>query len=120
MIKKSGAIQLRTRRTSRTAKKEQPAAATSPKPANEDQKLRVRMYRQGLGDCFLVTLPKKDGSRFHIMIDCGVVLGSPKPEIMRDVVKSIIADTGGYVDVLVVTHEHYDHVSGFTIAKDLF
>ena len=82
--------------------------------------LRVRMYRQGLGDCFLVSLPKKDGNRFYIMVDCGIVVGSPNPGIMQDVVKSIIEDTGGYVDVLVVTHEHYDHVSGFTIAQELF
>ena len=39
---------------------------------------------------------------------------------MEDVVQSIIADTNGFVDVLVVTHEHYDHVSGFAIAHDLF
>jgi hypothetical protein len=82
--------------------------------------LRVRMYRHGLGDCFLITLPKVDGTPFYIMIDCGIIVGSPNPSIMEDVVKSIIADTDGFVDILVVTHEHYDHVSGFAIAQDLF
>ena len=78
------------------------------------------MYRHGLGDCLLITLPKTDGTPFYIMIDCGIVVGSPNPSIMEDVVESIIADTNGFVDVLVVTHEHYDHVSGFAIAHDLF
>jgi hypothetical protein len=82
--------------------------------------LRVRMYRHGLGDCFLITLPKTDGMPFYVMIDCGIIVGSPNPSIMEDVVKSIIADTSGFVDILVVTHEHYDHVSGFAIAQDLF
>jgi hypothetical protein len=82
--------------------------------------LRVRMYRHGLGDCFLITLPKTDGTPLYMMIDCGIIVGSPNPSIMEDVVKNIITDTDGFVDILVVTHEHYDHVSGFAIAKDLF
>jgi hypothetical protein len=97
--------------------------AKSSKPAGDKPdaaSLRVRMYRHGLGDCLLITLPKKDGTPFYIMIDCGIVVGSPKPSIMEDVVQSIIADTNGFVDILVVTHEHYDHVSGFAIAHDLF
>src|SRR5687768_5718849 len=86
------------------------------KPADGKQNeraLRVRMYRHGLGDCLLITLPKTDRTPFYIMIDCGIVVGSPNPSIMEDVVQSIIADTNGFVDILVVTHEHYDHVSGF-------
>jgi hypothetical protein len=79
------------------------------------------MYRQGLGDCFLLGFPKKDATMFWIMIDCGVVLGTPDPETqMRKVVEHIIATTGGVVDVLVATHEHWDHVSGFAQVKDLF
>jgi hypothetical protein len=31
----------------------------------------VRMYRQGLGDCFLVTLSKQDGTPWRMLIDCG-------------------------------------------------
>ncbi|MDZ4799846.1 MAG: hypothetical protein SGI92_16940 [Bryobacteraceae bacterium] len=80
----------------------------------------VRMYRQGLGDCFLVTLPGVHGP-FHMLIDCGVVLGTEKPEAkMKPVVQDIIDFTGGRLDVLAVTHEHWDHVSGFLQANDLF
>ena len=109
----------------KTAKASAPAArkAEKPKPAGSKPdagSLRVRMYRHGLGDCLLITLPKKDGTPLYIMIDCGIVVGSPNPSVMEEVVRSIIADTNGFVDILVVTHEHYDHVSGFAIAHDLF
>jgi hypothetical protein len=79
------------------------------------------MYRHGLGDCFLVTLPRQDGSNYFIMIDCGVVLGTPDPGTkMAAVVADIAATTGGHVDVLVATHEHWDHISGFMQAADAF
>jgi hypothetical protein len=86
---------------------------------------KIRMYRQGLGDCFLITLPRtdNDGSRdvYYIMIDCGVILGTPDAaETMTKVVDNIVADTNGEIDLLVVTHEHWDHVSGFVQAKDSF
>ncbi len=32
----------------------------------------VRMYRLGVGDCFLVSLPRADGTTFRMLIDCGV------------------------------------------------
>src|SRR5690349_4981734 len=45
-------------------------------PTPEAGRASVRMYRQGLGDCFLITLPKQDGKRWHMLIDCGVILGT--------------------------------------------
>jgi hypothetical protein len=92
-------------------------AATAERPAAA----RIRIYRQGLGDCFLVTLPRQDGeaNAFHIMIDCGVLLGTPDaPALMTRVVEDIHRQTGGTVDLLVVTHEHWDHVSGFLQAAE--
>ena len=38
-------------------------------------KLRVRMYRQGLGDCFLLTY-SDGGDESHLLIDCGVLKGT--------------------------------------------
>jgi hypothetical protein len=84
---------------------------------------KIRMYRQGLGDCFLISLPCTDGSSrpFYVMIDCGVVLGTSDPgTIMTKVMDHIVATTGGEVDVLVATHEHWDHLSGFVQAKPSF
>jgi len=84
--------------------------------------LRIRMYRQGLGDCFLVSLLRPAPARpFHMMVDCGVILGTPNAATrLRTVIQSIIQETNGAVDVLAVTHEHYDHVAGFVLAQDLF
>jgi L-ascorbate metabolism protein UlaG (beta-lactamase superfamily) len=81
------------------------------------------MYRQGLGDCFLISLPRIDRSDrpFYVMIDCGVVLGTPDPKpIMTQVIEDIVHETGGAVDLLVATHEHWDHLSGFVQAEDSF
>ena len=79
------------------------------------------MYRHGLGDCHLLRLPKKGGGDFVIMIDCGVILGTPDAStIMNSVLKSIIATTNGHVDLLVATHEHWDHLSGFLQAQSQF
>lgn len=82
---------------------------------------KVRMYRQGLGDCFLITLPAKDGKPFYMLIDCGVILGTADAAgIMTKVVQSITDVTGGHLNVLVATHEHWDHLSGFVQATGLF
>jgi hypothetical protein len=35
--------------------------------------VRIRMYRQGLGDCFLVSFTNTAGEQHHMMIDCGVL-----------------------------------------------
>ncbi len=81
------------------------------------------MYRQGLGDCFLIALPRTDGvdRPFHVMIDCGVILGTSDPgPIMTEVVENIIATTGGEIDLLLATHEHWDHLSGFIQAQEAF
>jgi hypothetical protein len=79
------------------------------------------MYRQGLGDCFLLRFPKPNGEPFFIVIDSGVIKGTPQPaRIMREVAEDIERETDGKIDVLVVTHEHWDHVSGFTEAREVW
>lgn len=84
--------------------------------------VRIRMYRQGLGDCFLLTLPGKGDKPFHMLIDCGVVLGSPGEQVdkLRSAVADVAAETKGELDLLIVTHEHWDHVSGFVQAETEF
>jgi hypothetical protein len=93
----------------------EPASKPAPEPMKAPAKgVKVRMYRTGLGDCFLLALPKKPRGTFYMLIDCGVYAGTPKDENkIRDIVKDIDAATGNHLDVLVVTHEHWDHVSGF-------
>lgn len=79
--------------------------------------VRVRMFRHGLGDCFLVTFDV-DGSERHMLIDCGT-LGEKSTKVkISDVanhVKEVIGNGkgSGKLDVVVATHEHQDHLSGF-------
>jgi hypothetical protein len=82
--------------------------------------LRVRMYRQGLGDCFLLTC-SEGNDESHLLIDCGVLKGTPDAQQrMQDVAQSLSDTTGGRLDRLVVTHEHWDHLSGFLQAQATF
>ncbi|SDY83322.1 MBL fold metallo-hydrolase [Hymenobacter psychrophilus] len=82
----------------------------------------VRMYRTGgLGDCFLLAFGRADGVASYVLIDCGVFLGTPNSkERMQEVAEDIKQATGGKLDVIVATHEHWDHLSGFEYAEDIF
>jgi hypothetical protein len=108
----------------KSAPKKRSARVTTAGPAAAaGYRAKIRMYRQGLGDCFLISLPRTDGSSrpFYVMIDCGVVLGTADPgTIMTKVMDHIVATTGGEIDLLIATHEHWDHVSGFVQAKPSF
>jgi len=60
----------------------------------------VRMYRQGLGDCFLLTFPR-EGRPLYMLIDCGVLLGTQgQDEQMKRVADNIRETTKGEIDVL--------------------
>jgi hypothetical protein len=95
---------------------------TSAIPQAGSYRAKVRMYRQGLGDCFLVSLPRSGSDRpYSVLIDCGVILGTADASTkMTEVVEDIIGATQGEIDLLLATHEHWDHVSGFVQAKDAF
>src|SRR2546423_13306258 len=81
--------------------------------------VKVRMYRQGHGDCFLLAFPGANGKPVYVLIDCGYKPGSNDKEkfglngSIDEVVKHIGASTGNRLDLVVVTHEHQDHVNGF-------
>ncbi len=68
------------------------------------------MYRVGFGDFFLLTVPGKNGPA-HILIDCGVHaanIGS-----IDDCVKDMMKETGNHLALVILTHYHADHMSGF-------
>jgi len=91
-------------------------AMTAPAPG-----VKIRMYRQGLGDCFLLAFPGDAGRPFYMLIDCGVLMGTEDAAgKMRRVAESLRDSTGGRIDVLVATHQHWDHLSGFDQARDVF
>lgn len=94
--------------------------ARAPKPAVPKQVVTVRMYKNLLGDCFLLRIVEKQKTA-HILIDCGILQNvAGDRETMQAVAASVVADTNGHLDLLVVTHEHHDHISGFAHAADTF
>jgi hypothetical protein len=92
----------------------------SPEPDNliNNQKpvlesVRIRMCRQGLGDCFLLTFTNHLQKNFNLLIDCGVLPASGGDGRLKTIVQGLLAETGGRLDAIAITHEHADHISGF-------
>ncbi|WP_334410103.1 hypothetical protein [Bradyrhizobium sp. AZCC 1721] len=82
-----------------------------------------------LGDFFFVK-HVVGADTFKMLIDCGVLqcIGTKASKPTTSLGKErIIAgaadfmkDCGGALDLVVATHEHYDHLSGFILANDTF
>lgn len=75
------------------------------------------MYRVGFGDFFLVTVPTSGGPK-HILIDCGVHakdIGS-----IGAAVDQMAQETKSQLALVIMTHRHADHISGFAKCKDAF
>jgi beta-lactamase superfamily II metal-dependent hydrolase len=101
-----------------TSKISRAAAGAAP---TSSPRARIRVYRHGLGDCILVRLSRQTEPDFKILIDCGVAVAMQNSAaIMTKVVEDVVRTTGGKIDVLAVTHEHWDHVSGFAQAEEAF
>lgn len=80
----------------------------------------VRMYRHLLGDCFLIIV-ENDGKYSKTLVDCGILQGTPSGDLrMCDVVGNVYGSFGKDLDLVVVTHEHWDHISGFQHAAGTF
>src|SRR5258705_3118203 len=80
--------------------------------------LKVRMYRVGFGDFFLVTVPTAAGNKY-ILIDCGVFKGTTgKGDIgsIVDAVEDLYQTTNGQLALVIMTHRHADHIAGFSRA----
>lgn len=83
-------------------------------------------YNVGFGDCLLLRVTYSDASRRHVLFDFGSTAmpedsqpGSRRndkratPRDLLEVANRIKDDCGGSLDVVVVTHRHRDHISGF-------
>ena len=82
----------------------------------------VKMFQVGeLGDCFLLTF-KEAAKESNVLIDCGSFRNSAKSKTrLTTIVKYINKQLGTKkLDVVVGTHQHNDHVSGFVHCEDLF
>jgi hypothetical protein len=90
--------------------------------------IRVRMYRHGFGDCFLLQFFAAKKRKASMLIDCGLkrndsVAGVSIQQVASDIKKELRKGSSSKkprLDYLVVTHEHWDHVSGFRPEAKLF
>ena len=81
--------------------------------------ISVRMYNVGFGDCFLIRIPTDDGER-RMLVDCGFHSQGKGAFSDQEIVKQIKSDLNGDgLHVIVATHRHQDHISGFG-EKDLW
>lgn len=84
--------------------------------SNSPKSLTVRTYDVGFGDCFLLSFQYPRRQR-HVLIDFGTMrLPTGKRvtgKYMNKVAEAIKQDCGGKLDVVVATHRHRDHISGF-------
>jgi len=91
---------------------------SSPKADKPIDRVTIRMYCLGTGDCLVIRFHSGSGNVFTMMIDCGSCQGTPgdfKP-YMEDLEEYL--KTG--IDLLVITHEHNDHVNGFAKCPEIF
>lgn len=91
--------------------------------------VKVRMYRHGFGDCFLLSFCEDEQRVFTMLIDCGIKHNTRSADVPIETViedlKATLTPEGGdhpQLDVLVATHEHWDHISFFhpTRSPDFF
>ena len=83
--------------------------------------VRVRMYNVGFGDCFLLSWPGPADRAVKVLVDCGAHGHGAGPHPIGEVVERIVEDVREEdgtprIDVVVGTHRHQDHVSGFDSA----
>jgi hypothetical protein len=94
-----------------------PAAGKSAwTPLGNEVGIRVRMYRVGFGDFFLVSFLTDAADPVHIIIDCGVFKGTSQTGDLGSIdaaVADMAQTTKGKVALIVVTHRHADHIAGF-------
>jgi hypothetical protein len=84
--------------------------------SNSPTSLTVRAYDVGFGDCFLLSFHYTNRDR-HVLVDFGTMRLPTKKTVggsyMNKVAQAIQADCAGKLDVVVATHRHQDHISGF-------
>lgn len=77
-------------------------------------------YQVGFGDCLLLRFSYADHSRRHMLIDFGAtdLPEDAEPSRLLTIARDIQAkvtehEAGARLDVVVATHRHADHISGF-------
>ena len=88
-------------------------------------KLLIRAFDVEVGDCIYVRIPNAtitgaDAADFHMLIDCGTKGAASIVESAVQQLEALLPLRDGgrrWLDLLVVTHEHEDHIKGFDPAS---
>jgi hypothetical protein len=97
--------------------------ASTWQPDTGEVGIRVRMYRVGFGDFFLITFLGDQGDPLHAVIDCGVFKGTSQTGDIRSIeaaVENMALETNGRLELVVMTHRHADHIAGFARCAETF
>ncbi|MGB7923946.1 MAG: hypothetical protein WCF57_11935 [Pyrinomonadaceae bacterium] len=94
---------------------------------NEVTRVTIRMYKQGVGDAFLLGFhgARPESARW-VLIDCGVVGRPDAAEFMKKVAADIALTTKdakhkyGHLHRLIVSNVRLTHVAGFVHAESIF
>jgi hypothetical protein len=81
-------------------------------------RVAIRMYCLGTGDCFVLKFFSGKTRKYTMMIDCGCCKGGPAE--FKPFLQDLVQYVNNSIDLLVVTHEHNDHVNGFAKHPDIF
>ena len=82
--------------------------------ARRPSEVVIFAYQVGFGDCFLLRFVYASMAR-HVLVDFGTT-GLPEAaeaDQMLRIANDIADKCGGKLDVVVATHRHADHISGF-------
>ena len=82
---------------------------------NRVKTANLRAFNVGFGDCVLLSIAYDDGDSRHALIDFGTSKLPPRAPASRmlDVANHLKSATGGTLHMVVATHRHSDHISGF-------
>ena len=80
--------------------------------------IRIRMYRPGFGDCFLVSFGAAPSAR-HVLVDFGAHMHG-EIGTMDGIMDNLETITNKKLELIVATHAHRDHISGFGKFADRF
>jgi beta-lactamase superfamily II metal-dependent hydrolase len=77
------------------------------------------MHNVGFGDAFLLFIPTSKGEK-TMLVDCGVHpsgVRNAMSKIVPEIINSVTKNGKARIDIVVATHRHADHISGFAVKK---
>lgn len=114
-VKRAAPKKVAGKAVKKAAKKEaKPMLATAPVArAGKVDGVRVRMYCHGFGDCFLLSFMSGEEPVYRMLIDCGMLTGDSNR--LKQAIENIKKECNGKLNLVVQTHQHKDHISGFNL-----